>query len=147
MTDDDDGTYDDDDDNDFGFDDELDAVLTARGWGSAREREMGPAATFDVWRFSTDLGHSIDIVPVLRRGYTVTIWVGSEMRDPQLHAVDRDALIALVPDFEALCKGRTGAVTFEFPKVRLTSCWRRNLTLRAVGCGCRAAAVFLRRRQ
>lgn len=103
VTDDDNaGNYDDDDDFDFGLDDELDAVLTARGWGSARNSDDGSVTPFDLWRFGTDDRElSIEIVPVLRRGYMVVVWVGFEMEDPQLHAVDRDALIALVPDFES----------------------------------------------
>lgn len=101
TNDDDDGNYDDDDDVEFGFDDELDAVLTARGWGSARNSDDGSVPPFDLWRFGTDDRElSIEIVPVLRRGYMVVVWVGFEMGDQQLHAVDRDALIARLPDFE-----------------------------------------------
>ena len=86
------------------LDDELDAILRARGWWSRREhgRQNGYRAAFDAWGWGGAFPGGIDIRCVGEERYEVT-WKTASTGEPMMETHStRDAIVARAISLESL---------------------------------------------
>ncbi|CAD5137992.1 MULTISPECIES: hypothetical protein [Microbacterium] len=89
-----------DDEYEHGVDDELDVILSSRGWRSARTDRSLRHDGSDRWCLLKPGRVQVFVSPVVRRGFEVMIWVGGELLEPQLFEIDTAAFISVVPAME-----------------------------------------------
>ncbi|MCT1394391.1 MULTISPECIES: hypothetical protein [Microbacterium] len=82
------------------MDDEIEILLSSRGWKSARTDDQLRHDGSDRWCLLMPGRVQVFVSPVVRRGFEVMIWVGGELLEPQLFEMDAVAFTSAVPAME-----------------------------------------------